>query len=351
MAGQNSTTSSIDLNGKRYNAKTGTPIGGITVMDGIINPSSKSAHKPAATSASHTPRHHTAKPVAHHRTEHSKTLMRHTVHKPRSTAPVAIKPTTPLLDNHNARRLLHAKRTGQSQLIARFAPQTSGIVKRSESLAVKDPPKIDAPIGRHHDAPILASLPFAAAPAQPEDIFSAALNKATSHKQPKTKRASHVRRSARKLHIRGRAVNVVTSSLIVLALGGFIALQNVPNIQMRLAARQAGMHASLPGYRPSGYSFAGIKGVPGQVSVSFHSNSDDRAFHITQSASNWDSNALRDAYLASGNQLSQTQEVNGKTVYLYGDSNATWVDGGIWYQVQGNAGLGTSQLLKIAASF
>jgi len=121
---------------------------------------------------------------------------------------------------------------------------------------------------------------------------------------------------------------------------------------MHVASARAGVHASLPSYQPAGFSFTGpIKYKPGQITISFKSNSDNqRNFSITQSASSWDSQTLLENYVTPTGQPYQTDEVSGKTIYIYGTSNATWVDGGIWYNVQGNSSLNSAQLLRLADS-
>ena len=41
----------------------------------------------------------------------------------------------------------------------------------------------------------------------------------------------------------------------------------------------------------------------------------------------------------------------GRTVYLYGSRNATWVNNGLWYVLQGNDSLSNQQLVQLATSF
>ena len=59
---------------------------------------------------------------------------------------------------------------------------------------------------------------------------------------------------------------------------------------------------------------------------------------------------LLDNYVSVSNRDYQTKEEKGRTVYIYDDSNATWVDGGIWYQIEGDSSLSSDQLLNIVAS-
>lgn len=121
---------------------------------------------------------------------------------------------------------------------------------------------------------------------------------------------------------------------------------------MHYATAQSGLAAaSLPAYRPSGFSLSRrIQADPGRIVLSFQSNSDDRSFTVTQVSSNWNSQTLADSFL-TGKQSQRLQQSNGKTVYIYDGSNATWVDGGIWYRIEGKSMLNTSQLLQLADSF
>jgi hypothetical protein len=119
---------------------------------------------------------------------------------------------------------------------------------------------------------------------------------------------------------------------------------------MRVASARSGVHGSLPGYQPAGFGLNGaISYKPGQITVSYKSTSDNRSFQITQSVSSWNSDTLRDSYVATNHPSYQMVNPKGKTVYLY-DSNATWVDGGIWYRVEGDSQLNSDQLQNIANS-
>jgi hypothetical protein len=156
---------------------------------------------------------------------------------------------------------------------------------------------------------------------------------------------------AHKLGISARAMAISTTVLAGVLLGGFFAIQNVPNLSMRVAAARAGFDASMPGYSPSGFSFKGpIKYSPGQVTISFDSNTDDREYTVTQRSTNWNSDALLSNYVVTSNKQYQTYLDRGRTLYIYDESNATWIDNGVWYQVEGNSDMTTDQLVRIASS-
>jgi len=137
--------------------------------------------------------------------------------------------------------------------------------------------------------------------------------------------------------------------VFALGVGGFLAYQNLPNIAMRVASTRAGLKANLPKYQPAGFSMAGpIEYEPGEVKLSYKSNSDNRSFAVTQKNSAWNSEALLENYIAPTKQPYQTFQANGRTIYIYSDNKATWVDGGVWYTIDGKANLNSDQLLRIA---
>lgn len=148
-----------------------------------------------------------------------------------------------------------------------------------------------------------------------------------------------------------RTGRLAAASLAVLVLIGFFVYQNVPSLSMRLAASRAGVDAQLPGYAPAGFSQDKLVSYsPGKVTINFHSNTDSREFKLVQQVSNWNSQALADNFLAAKSKQYQTYQASGKTIYIFDGSNATWVNGGVWYQIEGHSSLSSDQILKIANS-
>jgi hypothetical protein len=129
-------------------------------------------------------------------------------------------------------------------------------------------------------------------------------------------------------------------------------MNKVPVIAVRVASAKAHIHAQLPGYTPSGFSFSGpVSYSDGKVRISFKSNdSSNRQFTISQSDSKMSSKSLQDQVVPQNTQV-QTSIVNGTTVYIFGQGNdAAWVNNGIQYIVKDSASLNSDQLLKIASS-
>jgi hypothetical protein len=150
---------------------------------------------------------------------------------------------------------------------------------------------------------------------------------------------------------RPKLIPTTITILMVLAATGYFTYKSIPNMALRVAAQRAGFNASLPGYNPSGFSFSGpVAYSQGVVELAYESNSDERNYKLIQRESSWDSQSLLDNYVGKLTSDYLTFQERGLTVYIYDTSNATWVDGGIWYTIEGNANLSSEQLLKIAGS-
>lgn len=240
---------------------------------------------------------------------------------------------------------MRAQATAKSPYIHRYsaAPIQSHITKKAEHIAVVEPPqdkpKTHVPHAQHvravhtkHPEPKSTS----------EQLFNKALENATP--PPKTK---HKTRKRSKVAKRSSIASTVLASFLLV---GFIAYLNWPNLNLRLASSQAGFSAELPSYQPSGYSFAGpVSFEAGKVTVNFKSNTDDRAYSVRQEVSSWNSQSLEDNYLSAQNKTFEIQQEGGRTIYLYDKGKATWVNGGVWYQIDGQS-LSPDQLVKIASS-
>lgn len=196
-------------------------------------------------------------------------------------------------------------------------------------------------------APHLATAAHQANRAPKEDdIFEQAIAYARSHEQPSpnplNQKAKRANRRAK------RVVGVFASVLMVAFLGGFIFWQNRADIELQLASARSGVPASMPAYKPAGYAVKGLTYSPGTVTIGFQGGSGN--FNVTQKSSNWDSETLLQNYVATSGQAYNAYQAAGRTVYVYGNGNATWVNGGIWYQINDNGLLSKDQLINLATS-
>lgn len=380
------TNNMIAINGKHYDAVTGVAIevGAQSAklqskaIDGVLRPSLADTkthpgsgnppahHHSIKTKAVHHTRPLVNQPTKRHKLVASKTLMRQVVKKPShpilvsglrvqgrtdSQLPdinLAVMPKLSF-DIIDGRRQARAKKIAKSRFISRFGDVT---LPTSIQLA-----PLPAPAHRLPESTTL-TLPAADLKSPPlghqrsMDIFQQALVKASKQQPPQLaskrhKRVITKRPSASRRH---RLASVSTTALAVILLAGFLAYQNIPNISVRLASTHAGFNANLPNYRPAGFSIGKFAYSPGHVSINFHSNSDGRHFALLENSSNWDSATLLNDYVAQKSKTYQTVMTAGRTVYIYGQNNATWVADGIWYRVDSQNALSSTQLIDLAAS-
>ncbi len=357
----------LDLNGLRYDADTGSVISGSAlkpaamparspklVVDGFVrrpgvSPNMGPAAKPVKIKPQRT--NISTAQNAHRKQQHTKTLMRHSVHKPSlgslfhakavplvaNAAPVGVAAQWPSTNNA---RLHRAQKTQKNDLVNRFS--TTSAVMRTAVLPVKQTTRAKS----SHSA----SFSHKQVVAKAENPFEHALSNARSHEQPRPKRPRLRHKVAHKLHLSHKAFNITMLVLAVILFGAFVLYQNLSNLSVRLAATRAGLHASLPGYYPAGFSLSGpVQYAPGQVTLNFKSNSDSRVFQVKQQASSWNSDALLQSYVSKTDQPYQTYQDNGRTVYI--DNNgANLVTGDKWIQVKNEGSLSTEQLLNIVKS-
>lgn len=364
----------IELNGKRYDAITGVYLGKShvvpahimaghahgKVIDGIVRPgqhTTPSRPKPAPAAA-HTeaktkPTPHQAAKQTHakaphlkaHHPQRAQTLMHRSGKKPefslkpaiktQSPAEVMARPVSALVHKRSAYSIdpVRKERAGQvnkHQAVRHFHP-----AHRPESIHAVS---AEVPVIAVHQAP--ASLITEVRPKH-HDIFERAIARATSHQQPAHKVKS--RRSRRR-----RLANSLAIVAAFLVIGGFVTYLNMPQLKLRVASFQAGFGASIPTYVPTGYALNDIKRNGGTISLSFRSG--ESQFSITQQSSDWNSQTLLDNTL-SLNGRHQTVQKNGQTIYVYDNSTkASWVNGGVRYDISGNAELNSRDVIDIATS-
>lgn len=363
----NKHTDTIIINGKHFNAKTGHALGAKANapktpvnVDGILPQHVTAAvlEKPAQytkpmASAVKKPVMDIARAPAKHlqkrQTQPGQTLMRRAVAKP---AP-SLKRTT---------KILTANPNQATMTIANVKPKTSAAVIDNKKQTHASKIEKSSHINRFSAVAVTKYAASTPAYVQPEasdqaaillahtadnDIFERALAQANSHEQATPE---HIYKSLKKGTRRKRFTNVAASSLAVLLITGFVGYQNLPDMKVQYAGRQAGFEAQLPNYRPSGFSVGKLSYQTGIVSVSYKSNSDSRAFAITQQPSAWDSQTLRENFVMTKDTAYRTATAAGRTIYVYGKNNATWVNGGVWYNVQTEGSLSDRQLTELATS-
>lgn len=286
--------------------------------------------------------------------------MRHAVEKPGTAPKPTVKQQYPLVtankttaiapkrsaasvDEH---RLKRAQAVHKSHHIGRFGAAAGAPVRpKVQPVAIAAAPAHDTAPRTHATT---HSKPAAHAPSTPQqtktNIFEQAIANATSHEQP----AHHS--SRRKRSGKRRLLNVSAGLAAFLLIGGFIGFMNKSAIELQLASARAGFQASVPDYQPANFQRQGLNAEKGKVAISFVSPGDNSNFTLTQESSNWDSQTLFDSVVASANTSYQTVQSNGRIIYIYGEDQAAWVDGGILYRVSGTAKLNSDQIVSLASS-
>ncbi len=146
------------------------------------------------------------------------------------------------------------------------------------------------------------------------------------------------------------ALALSCAAIVALAFVYFINL-NMPDISMRVAAMQTGINASYPGYIPRGFIVSSITSESKRIILDFKNNNDNTVFTLTEETSSWDSNALLNNYVKTeyGDNYKVVKE-QGLTIYI-NNSNAAWVNGGIFYKITAvNGVLTNKQICSIATS-
>lgn len=176
----------------------------------------------------------------------------------------------------------------------------------------------------------------------PQAIKQEAIEKALEQPTRKTKEKPFFVRHAKL---------IIIATFILIAGGAtYFTYSSMPGFSVKIASAQAGINATFPGYYPDGYSPNGpVTSNNSQVLINFKSNTDTSFFNIRQTRSSWDSTAVKEMVIKKSNNTFSTTEERGLTIYVY-NGNAAWVNGGILYEIVGNAPLSSYQVRKMATS-
>ena len=346
----------IEINGKLYNLKgevkpisvpqknNSTQIN--RVVDGFVAPKPQSTIKPVTPDKPKV----ITKPakirtvginVAHRTQQRSNILMRKSVKKP--TTHEKPKEIQSLKTKHNIRTTsAHLSKINRSPFISKFNKNNNKTHTRIKPIAVALPPVKNKPKADFSPSPnkqIKNQYSPIPSPSNSEKLFTDALMK-----------SNNISKNKSKPHKNKNVLKWGSLSVLIIFLTGVFVYLNLPLIQFKVAGMQAGFAASIPNYKPDGYSIKGpVSFESGKVTIGFKSNTDDRAYTIKQEVSNWNSQSLIANFLTNSNKKFTTEQDSGKTIYMYDNGSATWVNGGIWYQVISNS-LNSEQLLEIASS-
>lgn len=362
----------VEINGRKYDARTGALVAKELVnnttqktmaglkkgvfIDGVNRrraPKQVIQNKPKAqpvTKIQPTDVSQLARP------QKAKTLLRSVVKKP--VGALSNKTYNANLEVTNLKNNLFSKVSNERANRAADVNQ-SGQIKKFGSANNKVQTKVTAnlPIVKEPEQKIALPVPpplfgkfFKKVPLPPKkEVFEHHVVDATKNK-PLPKDRILIRLS-RHLNLKPKVLAIVSACLILVVLGSYVAYIKIPSIAMKVASNQAGFGGHLPSSIPAGFSFKGpIKSSKSIITLNYSSNSDQRYFTIVQKPTSWSSEALLANYLVSSRLQYQTYHDKGLTVYIYNEGNATWVDKGVWYSLNGHDSLSADQILAIAGS-
>lgn len=346
----NKPTSTVEINGNRYDAVTGQLIGvakkaamhvkapiGRTI-DGFIRPAKVIARSAAKRSVHSLQR----------RPQRSKTLMRSTVKK---TTPV--KPESPLKSrtfSTDHARAARAAGTAKNAKVNRYGilPFSRSRAKSGEVL----PPKGSAIVRRSAavSASAVATL-SSVSHNRLERLLDLAMAQADAHKRL----LEHRRRSRRKLFgVVPRWLAVTLAIIIAGIIVGIFAWNKVPQASFKLAAAKANVdNASLP--EPiDGYKVGAITASENAVITNVESTTDDSKKYIVKEQPTSQPTASLVATTAPAGDSSQVQTVQDqdKTYVLSqsresNKSTAACTKGNNTFSIE-SVGLNDAELLKAA---
>ena len=146
---------------------------------------------------------------------------------------------------------------------------------------------------------------------------------------------------------------IAVSIAALFATGAYIWKVNYPSLAFKIASAKAGMSATMPGYVPTGYNLGSqIQTNPGTVSYNLISaGSTDKKISVTQTKTDWDSQALAENYVAPKAENYLALQAQGLTIYVLSQNQATWINKGTWYKLESTGQpLNQDQIIKIATS-
>lgn len=336
----------ITINGRLYDAITGLPVEENKAKAAPAAP--KPATKPsAAVRKPATPRSTQNSTAVHSTaTQRAATLSRRVNKKPVAPAKPPVRKAGRLMDV-----------TPQSRSVSHFAPHP--VMEPAKKPAAAKPvarPAADAPARVHPTvsralAKKAATKP-AAKPVSAKQVKDAQIAKALAPTQKPKKQPRKAKKMAW-LSKRSRRLLIIFGFIVLIGLIIFGIYRLVPSISVGVAASQAGVNATYPEFTPDGYTLKQpVEYSDGQVVLTFHSNSNNNNYTITQTRNSWDSSAVLDNVVKPkvGENYVTTKE-RGLTIYSYNDNtSATWVNGGVLYTIDSSSALSGDQVRKIATS-
>ena len=334
----------VIINGRAYNTITGMVMDDIDVKETEIKKEQSISRRGTSVSNIH---------AAH--VQKSSTLNRRHVKMPQRT-PLAAKPQKARVD---VKQHVAVKKFS-TPITSKPAPQKIAINRPAETHPVtrraqQRPLSVDTKLRKERQPLVMNNNPLVATAPQKiekpivaktsKQLKNEAIEKALSNEIISNKKARRRQKKGGTL----RWLNTFSVGFAVMLLGGYLTYLSMPNISIKMAAVQSGIDAKYPGYKPDGYALNGpIKFKSGEVSMKYAYADGSSGYTITQQKSGWNSSAVKE-FFSEKHKNPNTTMIDGLTIYS-GGKEAAWVNGGILYQISGDANLSSSQIEKIATS-
>ncbi|HVA11463.1 MAG TPA: hypothetical protein VNG32_04855, partial [Candidatus Dormibacteraeota bacterium] len=226
------------------------------------------------------------------------------------------------LSKQHPGRNQRAALTEQSGSISHFVTPSTSPVFKPVSPDISEPSP--AP-GTNPSAP----------PISPADILlHRALNRANAHEQPQAEKTT-----SKHYRIAFIAAPVLVAALLI------IGVHDLTSLQLKVASAKAGFSTSLPAYHPAGFALNQLSYNSGIFSSEYSANNSNRGYVITQKSTSWNTQDLLNNYVATLTTSYRVVRLGNRTIYLYGNGSASWVSGGIWYQIDSDGSLSESQII------
>ena len=351
----------IEINGNTYDASSGrilTSRQATKSMD-IVAP-----QKPSIKTTPLTPLTRPVAAQASHATQirkldKSHTLMRNAVRKPVAIThhnPASVLQTQPSRSQFtqtsnidNDARMNRAHRVPMSTRVQKFDISPAHTTARLAPMGVTAAPIDHTP---HAPKPVIHTTAVAAGSEnfireQLSSINSSTEQESPFKKKPLHKRTTHVIKSHK-----FASFSAVLASFILLA--GFLSYMNMPTIALAMASKKSGLTIKNLATVPKSYKLdRKIYSAPGQVTMSYKTNTDDRRFSITLLKVDQTSDTFREGVATRTKGQYKIYESGGNTIYIttLGGNQADWMKNGVRYSINGNAAFTTEQIASIASGF
>lgn len=333
-------TNTIEIKGQLYDAISGAPI------QAAPKAQSSAADKEVLSTATPNQKH-PVNEVNRHAPKTSQILMRSAVKKPDPSLKRRIR-----ISESTERAITPIPITEKSSLtrLAVQRPdraQRAALFKQSELISHSFVAPSERPAAQSEDPIAEAPRPVPqitppAPPKSPADLLlQRGLSQATAHEQPPLPleksgwpRASLV------------AIPVVGVVLALLIFGS----HTFTSLQLRIASAKAGFSTNLPTYYPVGFTLDQMSYNSGIFASDFYAKNSDQSYTITQKSSSWNTQNLLNNYVSFVAPNYKVIQLGARTIYLYGNGDATWVSGHMWYQIDSDGSLKEAQIIDVANS-